>query len=357
MTHRSWFWSLAVLAAGFACARAFVDRWTADSVRVAMRAATHFVAGQGPVGNPSTDAPPLAGADSFVLGMVLACGRWVGAGDDALATLASAVGALALAAATLSLAALAWRSSGGRARLPLGSMVVAASPAVGALAGGGTEAALLGLLLVAMLRFCCAVRCAREAWLLGFLAVLAALTSERSGWFGGVAVACLVHDAVGRHSPRLLLGAVAPWLVVYAPYVWWRLQGGGSVLPAANDRAVVLEVALALLPLWLGVVPAVVLAMRAPDLLASISPFLGRRPWLVVLAFAAAGSFMVGLATSTASAVSGLVASAMVLAAALDLLCLRWRAVAVPFVLAAVLVPWSFVGCRSDVVTTVFQPR
>jgi len=38
----------------------------------------------------------------------------------------------------------------------------------------------------------------------------------------------------------------------------------------------------------------------------------------------------------------------MVLAAALDLLCLRWRAVAVPFTLAGVLVPWSLVGWGND---------
>lgn len=357
MSQRSWFWSLAAFAAVFAGARAFVDRWTADSVRLLMRSATHFVAGQGLVGNPSVDAPTLPAADSFVLGMVLAFGRLVGAGDDALATLASAVGALAFATTTLLLAALAMRSSGGRARVPLGSMVVAASPVVGALAGGGSEAALLGMLLVAMLRFCCAVRCAREAWLLGFLAVLAALTSERAAGFGVVAVGCVVHDAVVRRSLRLLLGALVPWLVVYVPYLGWRLQNGGNVPPAAFDGALVLQLALALLPLWLGVVPAVVLAMAAPDQLASLSPFLGRRPWLVVLAFAAAGSVMVGVAPSTAAAANGLAASAMVLAAALDLLGLRWRAATMPFVLAAVLVPWSFVGWGSDAVTTVFLPR
>jgi hypothetical protein len=344
MSPRSWFWSLAALAALVAGGRAFVDRWIADSLWLAMRAASHFVAGQGLVGNPGPDALPLPGADSFVLGMVLACGRLVGAGDDALAALASALGALALASGTLLLAAFAWRSSGGRARLPLGSMVVAASPTLGIVAGGGSEAVLLGGLLVAMLRFCCAVRCAREAWLLGFLAVLAALTSPGAGWFGVVAFGCLAHDAVVRRSQRLLLGAVVPWLVVYAPYAWWRLQNGGNVRIPVVDGALVLQVCLALLPLWLGIVPALVFAVRAPDLLASISPFLGRRPWLALLALGVVGGIGVAVAPAEASAVGGLVASSMVLAAGLDLLCLRWRAAGLPFALACVLVPWAFVG-------------
>lgn len=348
MSHRSWFWSLAVLAALVAGARAFVDRWTADPVWLAMRAASHFVAGQGLVGNPGPDASPLPGADSFVLGMVLACGRLVGAGDDVLAALASAFGALAFAGGTLLLAAFAWRSSSGRARLPLGSLVVAAAPAAGALAGSGTEAALLGALLVAMLRFCCAVRCAREAWLLGFVAVLAALTAPGAGWFGVVAVGCVAHDAVARRSPRLLLGAVVPWLVVYGPYAWWRLQNGGNVLPAARDASLVLGVGLSLSPLWCAIVPAAVFAVRAPDLLASISPFLGRRPWLVLLAFGVAGGLGIATASSTTSAVGALVALAMVLAAGLDLLCWRWRAPWLPLAQAFVLVPWSWLGWGAD---------
>lgn len=348
MSHRSWFWSLALVAALVAGSRAFVDRWTADPVWLAMRAASHFVAAQGLVGNPGADAPPLPGAESFVLGMVLAFGRRVGADDDALATLASALGAMAFAAATLLLAAFAWRSSGGRARLPLGAMVVAASPAVGSLAGSGTGAALLGLLLVAMLRFCCAVRCAREAWLLGFLGVLAALTSPGAGWFGVIAFGCLAHDAVARRSLRLVLGAVVPWLVVYGPYAWWRQQNGGSALSATCDGALVLQVGLALSPLWLAIVPVVVFVVRAPDLLASLSPFLGRRPWLVLLAFGVVGWMFVGAAPSTAAAAGGLAALATVLAGALDLLCSRWRAAGLPFALAAVLVPGSLVGWGDD---------
>lgn len=296
-TRRVVFWSLAAAAALAAGAQAWLLRWTCDDAYISLRYAEHFVQGHGLVFNLDPGEAPVEGYTNFAWTMLLALGYALGITGDAIELWSNAWGVLCHVATVLLLAVLAWRTSGGRALVPIAACCYAAIHHAASLAPAGLETALFVLLTTAMLRFALFVTCAREAWLAGFLAVLAAMTRPDGGLLAVVLGGFVLFDAWRRPAWRLLVGYCAPFLLVFVPYLLWRHAYYGQWVPntffakSAHDpypgQGLVyvwefVKCYAALLPVAL--VP-LVYALRRPGLLAALSPFLGRRPFVAVLAF------------------------------------------------------------------------
>ena len=337
MSRRAVFWAIALCAVAAAAVQAWALRWTCDDAYISLRYAQHFVAGHGLVFNLDPNEAPVEGYTNFSWTMWLALGMQLGCTGDAIETWSNVWGVLFHGGTVLLLAAIAWRASGGRALVPIAACGYAALHHAASLAPAGLETALFVLLVTAMLRFTLALRCAREAWLLGFLGVLLAMTRPDGGLFVAIVGCFVLHDAVRRGAGRLLLGYVVPFLVVFVPYLLWRhayygywvpntfyAKSAGDPYPGQGLRYVweFAKCYHALLPVLL--VPVYWLA-RKPDLLAAISPFLGRRPWLASLAFVlpylgfvvwVGGDFMFG---------RFLLPILPALLLALDFACQRWR--------------------------------
>jgi hypothetical protein len=297
MSRRATFLTVAIVAAVAAAWQAWALRWTCDDAFISFRYAQHFVEGHGLVFNLDAGEAPVEGYTNFAWTMLLAAGVALGCTDEALETWSIAWGVLAHAGTVALLAAMAWRASSGRALVPIAACAYATIHHAASLAPAGLETAMFTLLVTAMLRYCLALRCGREAWLSGFLGVLAAMTRPDGAIVVVMAGLFVLYDTVRRGAGRLLLGYCLPFVLVFVPYLLWRhayyghwlpntfyaKSGEGSYVPqglhyAAGFFACYWPLLLALLPLgWFSV--------RKPDLLAAISPFLGRRPWLAIAAF------------------------------------------------------------------------
>jgi arabinofuranosyltransferase len=216
------FWTLAVLAALAAGAQAWALRWTCDDAYISLRYAEHFVQGHGLVFNLDPSEAPVEGYTNFTWTMLLALGYALGIGGDAIETWSNAWGVGFHVGAVLLLAGTAWQTSGGRAWAPIAACCYAAIHHAASLAPAGLETAMFVLLATAMLRFALYVKCAREAWLAGFVAVLAAMTRPDGGLLAVVLGAFVLHDAIRRGALRLLVGYCAPFLLVFVPYLLWR---------------------------------------------------------------------------------------------------------------------------------------
>ncbi len=297
MPGRTLFWTLAALAVAASAVQAWQLRWTCDDAYISFRYAEHFVLGHGLVFNLDPQEAPVEGYTNFAWTMLLALGYSLGATGDAIETWAAAWGTLFHAGTVLLLAGLAWRASGGRALVPVAACAFAAVHHAASLAPAGLETALFALLVLALLRFALVLRCAREAWLAGFVAVLLAMTRPDGALFVAATGLFVLFDSRRRRAPLLLFGYVVPLLLVFGPYLLWRHAYYGSWVPntfyakSAHDPypgqglVYVWEFAKcywALLPVL--AVP-LAFAARRPDLLAGISPFLGRRPFVAVVAF------------------------------------------------------------------------
>lgn len=353
MPRRTVFWTLAALAVLAAAWQAWVLRWTCDDAFISFRYAQHFAEGHGLVYNLDPTEPPVEGYTNFSWTMWLALAVRLGWTDHALETWSIVWGIAAHAGTVALLAAIAWRASGGRALVPIAACGYAAIHHASSLAPAGLETALFGLLVTAMLRFCCALRCAREAWLLGFLGVLAAMTRPDGAILVAMAGLFIAHDAWRRRAPRLLVGYAAPFLLVFVPYLLWRHGYYGHWLPntfyaksggdpcVAQGFAYVRDFFRCYWPLLLPFVPLLVFAGKKPDLLATISPFLGRRPWLAIGAFV--GSYLAFVLWVGGDFMFGrfLLPILPTLLLGLDFACLRWRRPWLPPAVAAVVV----VGC------------
>ncbi len=297
MSRRSVFWTIALVASLLAGLHAWSLRWTCDDAYISLRYAEHFVQGHGLVFNLDPSEAPVEGYTNFAWTMLLATGYAIGITGDAIETWASAWGALFHAGTVLLLAGLAWRTTGGRARVPIAAFGYAAMHHAGSLAPAGLETAMFVLLTLALLRFALFCKCSREAWLAGFVGALLAMTRPDGGLFVMITGLFVLHDARRRGSLRLLLGYVLPFVLVFVPYLLWRHAYYGYWVPntfyakSAHDPypgqglRYVWEFGKcywALLPVL--VVP-LVYVVKKPDLLATVSPFLGRRPFVAVLAF------------------------------------------------------------------------
>lgn len=355
MNRRAVFWTLAALAVLAAVGQAWALRWTCDDAFISLRYARHFAEGHGLVFNLDPAESPVEGYTNFSWTMLLALAVSLGFGDGALEAWASAWGIACHGGVVLLLAAMAWRASGGRALVPVAAVGYAAIHHAASLAPAGLETALFVLLVTAMLRACLALKCARAAWLLGFLGVLAALTRPDGAIPCAVAGLFVLHDALRRgdwacrrSDWRLVVGYAAPFVLVFAPYLLWRhgyyghwlpntfyAKSGADPHPAAGF-VYARDFFVCYWPLLLCFPPLAWFALRKPDLLAAISPFLGRRPWLAVLGFV--GSYLAFVLWVGGDFMFGrfLLPVLPALLFALDLWCLRWRAAWLPPALATI---------------------
>ncbi len=350
MPRRYVFWTVAALAVAAAAIHAWMLRWTCDDAFISFRYAQHFVDGHGLVFNLDPKEAPVEGYTNFSWTMWLALGSMLGFGHEGLTTWSMFWGVVCHAGTVLLLAMMAWRVSNGRAVVPIAACAYAAVHHASSLAPAGLETALFVLLGTVMLRFAMSMRCVREAWLMGFVGVICAMTRPDGALFVGMGGLFVLYDAIKRRAPRMLVAYAAPFVLVFVPYLLWRYSYYGYWVPntafakSASEPFVsqgwayvsgFLACYYALIP---AVIPLVWFACRKPDLLAPVDPSLGRRPWLVVLAFTVpyvgfviwvGGDFMFG---------RFLLPVLPALLFAWDLACQRWRPVWLQPTLASALV-------------------
>lgn len=295
MPRRLLFWSLAALAVCVAGWQAWSLRWSCDDAYISYRYAQHFVDGHGLVFNLDPKEHPVEGYSNFSWTMWLALGMALGCRGDAIETWAAVSGVLCHAGTVLLLAGLAWRASGKRAFTPIAACAHAAHHHAASLAPAGLETALFALLLTALAATAFALRCARQAWLGGFLGVLLAMTRPDGALVVAVVGAFVLFDAWRRREARLVLGYTLPFVLVFAPYLAWRFHYYGDLVPntahakSAADPYVQQGFAYTwdYLRCYWPLLPAALLVpwfvLRRPDPLAALSPWLSRRPWLVLL--------------------------------------------------------------------------
>jgi hypothetical protein len=350
MPRRPVFVVLTVLAVIAAAAHAWILRWTCDDAFISFRYAQHFAEGHGLVFNLDPNEPPVEGYTNFAWTMLLSLGVLLGCTDQALEHWSIALGVACHAGTVWLLAAMARRASGGRALVPIAALGYAAMHHAASLAPAGLETAMFTLLVTILLHFCFALRCVRDAWLMGFVGVLAALTRPDGAVPVAMAGLFVLHDAVRRRAPLLLVGYVVPFVLVLVPYLLWRHDyygywlpntfyaktGQGSYVP--QGLPYVGDFVLCHWPLLTAFVALFVWWPRRPDPLATISPFLGRRPWAAIAAIVVpyllfvvwvGGDFMFARFVLP-------VVPALLLAA--DLACQRWRTKWLPFAWACLFV-------------------
>src|SRR5690606_33175546 len=198
MPRRYVFWTVAALAVVAAVVQAWLLRFTCDDAYISFRYAQHFVDGHGLVFNLDPSEAPVEGYTNFSWTMWLAFGAMLGFGHEGMTSWSIFWGGDCHGARVLLLAMMAWRASSGRAVVPIAACAYAAIHHAASLAPAGLETALFVLLATAMLHFAVRLRCGREAWLLGFLGVLCAMTRPDGGLFVAMAGLFVLHDAIRR---------------------------------------------------------------------------------------------------------------------------------------------------------------
>lgn len=297
MSRRYVFWTVAALAVAAAAIQSWMLGWTCDDAFISFRYAQHFVDGHGLVFNLDPSEAPVEGYTNFSWTMWLALGAMLGFDHEGLTTWSIFWGVVCHAGVVLLLAKMAWSASNGRAVVPIAACAYTAIHHAQSLAPAGLETALFVLLATSMLHLAMTMRCMRQAWLMGFLGVICAMTRPDGGLFVAMGGLFVLYDAVNRRAPRLLLAYVLPFVVVFVPYLLWRYSFYGYWVPNTAFAKSAGEPLLglgwsyvsgfflcyyALLPAF---VPMVWFALKKGDMLASIQPALGRRPWLVLAAF------------------------------------------------------------------------
>ncbi|MEC9048222.1 MAG: hypothetical protein VYA51_09435 [Planctomycetota bacterium] len=291
------YWSLAVAAVAAAVWRAASLAWTCDDAFITFRYAQHFVDGHGLVFNLDPSEAPVEGYTNFSWTIWMALGAALGFGGEAMASWSIFWGVVCHAGVVLLLGVMGWRASHGRALVPVAACGYVAVHHAASLAPAGLETALFVLLVTSMARLAMSTPCARKAWMFGFLGVLCALTRPDGGIFVAMGGLFVLYDAWRRRAPRLLMGYVLPFVLVFLPYLLWRYAFYGAWVPNTAVAKSASEPFLgygaryvvdffccywALLP---GVVPVAWFLLRRPDPMVGVTPFVGRRPWLVWLAF------------------------------------------------------------------------
>ena len=350
MPRRTIFWTLAALATLAAALHAWSLRWTCDDAYISFRYAQHFVEGHGLVFNLDPGERPVEGYTNFAWTMWLAVGIALFGGDLALEHWSIVWGVACHAATVLLLASIAWRASSGRAVVPIAACGYAAIHHAASLAPAGLETAMFTLLVTGMLRYSLALRCGREAWLLGFLGVLAAMTRPDGALPVAMAGLFVAYDAWKRGAPRLLVGYVLPFLLVFVPYLLWRHSYYGYWLPntfyaksgtgsyAPQGLRYVVPFVTCYWPLLLAVVPCAWFVLRRPDPLAAISAFLGRRPWLAIGAYVGSYVAFVLYVGGDFMFARFLIPVLPAVLLAFDVACQRWRPLWLQWGMAALLV-------------------
>lgn len=291
------FWILALLAAALAFAHAWSLRWTCDDAYISFRYAEHFVEGHGLVFNRDSSEPPVEGYTNFAWTMWLAFGIALGFSRDHLETWSTLSGALLHSAAALLLARLAFRANAGRLLVPVAAIGWAVHHHAASLAPAGLETALFVLLGLVMLQLTIERRSLRDAWLLGFVGVLAAMTRPDGALFCAAAGAFVCWDAIRVRSPRQLVAFAVPFAVSFVPYLVWRRLYYGHWVPntfyakagtepyPGQGLTYLLDYSAcyyALIPCALAMLA---LPFRRSDRFAAVDPWSGPRPGLALLAF------------------------------------------------------------------------
>ena len=225
------FWTVALLAVAWAAWRATALAWTCDDAFITFRYAQNFVDGNGLVFNLDPQEAPVEGYTNFSWTMWMALGAMLGFEHVGMQSWSIFWGVVCHAGVVLLLSGMAWRASSGRALVPVAACGYAAIHHAASLAPAGLETALFVLLGTAMARLAMALRCPREAWLMGFLGVLCAMTRPDGGIFVAMGGVFVLFDAVRRRAPRLLVGYVAPFVLVFVPYLLWRYAFYGAWVP------------------------------------------------------------------------------------------------------------------------------
>lgn len=297
MPRRYVFWTVAVLAVIAAATQAWLLRWTCDDAFISFRYAQHFVDGHGLVFNLDPTEAPVEGYTNFSWTMWLALGAMFGFEHEGLTTWSIFWGVVCHAGVVLLLAKMAWSASNERAVVPIAACAYAAIHHAQSLAPAGLETALFVLLATSMLHLAMTMRCMRQAWLMGFLGVVCAMTRPDGGLFVAMGGLFVLYDAINRRAPRLLLAYVLPFVGVFVPYLLWRYSFYGYWVPntafakSAGDPLLglgwnyVSGFFVCYYALLTAFVPLVFFALKKGDFLTSIQPSLGRRPWLVIAAF------------------------------------------------------------------------
>lgn len=310
------FWSVVLLATLMAFAHAWSLGWTCDDAYISFRYAKNFVDGNGLVFNLDPNEAPVEGYTNFSWTMWLAIGIALGFVSDHLETWSIFWGCVLHAATVFLLGVVSWRSSRGTALVPIAAPAYAVSYAAASLAPAGLETALFVLLGVAMWWLSIERRCGRQLWLLGFLAVMAAMTRPDGALFVAAAFAMVAFDAWRARSLRIVLAYSVPLVVCMVPYLLWRRSyygywvpntfyaksGGDPNLGAGLDYVVEYFkcYSLSLVPAALALL---VLPLRRVDRFAHVDCWNARRTglalWLFVLPYIAfvvwvGGDFMFG---------------------------------------------------------------
>ena len=330
------FWYVAALAIAAAAWQAFLLRWTCDDAFISFRYAQHFAEGHGLVFNLDPSEPPVEGYTNFAWTMWLALGVALGCKDVALETWSIASGILCHAGVVFLLAQIAWRASVGRAIVPIAACGYAAVHHAASLAPAGLETAPFVLLAAVLLRSALSMRCVRDAWLAGFVGVLAAMTRPDGAVFVAAAGLFVLWDARSRKAPRLLLAYVTPFVLVFVPYLLWRhsyygywlpntfyAKSGGDPYPTQGWDYVA-----GFAKCYYALLPALVLpclALLWKDPLAGASAYLSRRPWLAILAFTLPYLAFVVWVGGDFMFARFLLPIVPILLLGWDFACLRWR--------------------------------
>lgn len=350
MPRRYVFWTVAVLAVVAAATQAWLLRWTCDDAFISFRYAQHFVDGHGLVFNLDPTEAPVEGYTNFSWTMWLALGAMLGFDREGLTTWSIFWGVVCHAGVVLLLAKMAWSASNERAVVPIAACAYTAIHHAQSLAPAGLETALFVLLATSMLHLAMTMRCMRQAWLMGFIGVICAMTRPDGGLFVAMGGLFVLYDAVKRRAPRLLLAYVLPFVVVFVPYLLWRYSFYGYWVPntafakSAGEPLFgrgwdyVSGFFVCYYALLTAFVPLVYFALKKGDFLASIQPGLGRRPWLVIAAFVLPYIFFVTWVGGDFMFGRFLLPVLPALLFGWDLACQRWRPMLLQPILAFALV-------------------
>jgi len=297
MPRRYVFWTVAALAVTAAAIQAWMLRWTCDDAFITFRYAQHFVDGHGLVFNLDPQEAPVEGYTNFSWTMWLALGAMFGFDHEGMTTWSMIWGTVCHAGTVLLLAVMSWRASKQQALVPIAACAYAALHHAHSLAPAGLETALFVLLATSMLHLAMTMRCKRDVLLLGFVGVVCAMTRPDGGLFVAMAGLFVLDQAARRKQPRLLAFYCAPFVLVFVPYLLWRHSFYGYWVPntafakSAGDPLLglgwdyVAGFFLCYYGLLTAFVPLAWFLLKRGDMLATIQPALGRRPWLVIGAF------------------------------------------------------------------------
>lgn len=216
---------------GSLCAMAWVFRWLQDDAYITFRYADHLATGYGPVWNVGQ---AVEGYSNFLWMLILAGAQILGIDPE---TTSQVIGVHCFAG---SLLMVFWL---GRRLLPNDGWALIATFLVGTnysflmYATGGLETQLMAMLTLAVLSLSVAIvdgwhMTSRRALALSLCAGLAVMTRPDAPIVIAVAFACAGRVALGqRDRVAVALSLLAPAALLVLPWIYWKYQFYGELLP------------------------------------------------------------------------------------------------------------------------------